>query len=184
MGIFCKYNVLLGNLPFTYNQLKKKILCVNEEFPSLFEVTGRAILPPGKTNSLRLDTCLGIFWMQYWDTLKPLYIIKCSIVLTMLLLRKSWGGCLSVMMLSYQCRHSHYKDKMVSLLSHLYMRNPYSWKDGLYIETGPCCLHCCPYNYRMLCHVGGQTLLRDTESISFWICDHGNLIWFEWSLVW
>ena len=38
---------------------------------------------------------------------------------------------------SYQYRSSHFKDKMVSRQSHLYNGNPDTWKDGLYVETGP-----------------------------------------------
>ena len=41
--------------------------------------------------------------------------------------------------LSYQYIYmdSHYKDKMVSWLSYLYNGDPHTWKDCLYIETGP-----------------------------------------------
>ena len=43
-------------------------------------------------------------------------------------------------MSSYKCRDSHYKDKTVWRLwplFHFYNGNPFTRKDGLYIETGP-----------------------------------------------
>ena len=40
-------------------------------------------------------------------------------------------------MLSYQDENFYYKDKMVPLLSYLCNLNPWTWKDGLYIETAP-----------------------------------------------
>ena len=45
------------------------------------------------------------------------------------------GACLNIKMSSDQYRYSHYKGETISLQSHLY--NSYTWKDGLYIETGP-----------------------------------------------
>ena len=36
-----------------------------------------------------------------------------------------------------QHRDSHHKDKTVSRLSYPYNGNPYTWKDGLFIETDP-----------------------------------------------
>ena len=47
-------------------------------------------------------------------------------------------GRLHVKMPSYQYRNPHCKDKMVSRPSYLYNENPYTQKDSLYIETGPC----------------------------------------------
>ena len=44
---------------------------------------------------------------------------------------------LNIMMLFFQYRNSHYKGKTVWWLSYLYNGNPYSRKDGLYIEMGP-----------------------------------------------
>ena len=49
------------------------------------------------------------------------------------------SGCLNIKMLSYPCGDSHSKNKMVSQPSHLYEGNPYTQKDGLYIEMGPWC---------------------------------------------
>ena len=46
------------------------------------------------------------------------------------------GGHLIMKTLSYQYRNSNYKDKMVSQPSYLHV-NPCTWKDSLYIETGP-----------------------------------------------
>ena len=56
------------------------------------------------------------------------------------LVNRGPGGCLNMNILSYQYRISHYKDKMVAQPSYLHNRNPHTWKDGLYIETGPCYL--------------------------------------------
>ena len=46
-------------------------------------------------------------------------------------------GLLNMKMSSYQYKNSHYEDKMVMRPSYLYNRNPCTWKDGHYIETGP-----------------------------------------------
>ena len=43
--------------------------------------------------------------------------------------------CFNIKM-SYQYRNSHHEDKMAIKLSYLYNGNPYTWKDGLYIEIG------------------------------------------------
>ena len=40
------------------------------------------------------------------------------------------------MKLSYQYKNFHYKDTTPPWQSYLYNWNPYSWKDGLHIETG------------------------------------------------
>ena len=43
-------------------------------------------------------------------------------------------------MSSYHYRDSHHKNEMVSRPSDLYDVDPYTRKDGLYIEMEPCCL--------------------------------------------
>ena len=47
------------------------------------------------------------------------------------------GACLDIKMLFHQYRNSHHKDKTVSRPSYLYHGNHHTWKDHLYIETGP-----------------------------------------------
>ena len=51
---------------------------------------------------------------------------------------KTWltGTGFNIKMI-WQSRYSLYKDKTVSRPSYLYNRNPYTWKDDLYIETWP-----------------------------------------------
>ena len=46
-------------------------------------------------------------------------------------------GRLSVQTPDYQHRNSHYKYKTVASQSYLYNGSLYTWKGGLYIETGP-----------------------------------------------
>ena len=48
------------------------------------------------------------------------------------------GGCLNIKMLSHQYRDSHLLNKMVSKPSYLYNGNPHTWKNCIYIKTGPC----------------------------------------------
>ena len=55
-----------------------------------------------------------------------------------------YQGHLSVKMPSYQCKTSHHKEKTFILSSYLYNRNPYIYKDGLYIETDPRNCPCWP----------------------------------------
>ena len=43
--------------------------------------------------------------------------------------------------LSYQYNNPHVKGKTVLRLSYRYHGNPHTWKDDLYIETGPDILH-------------------------------------------
>ena len=51
-------------------------------------------------------------------------------------LKQTPGSCLDIKM-SYQYRNSHYKDITISWMFYIFNANPYTWKDGLYIETGP-----------------------------------------------
>ena len=44
---------------------------------------------------------------------------------------------LNIQLPSHQYRDFCYKDKMVAWQSYLYNENPHTWKDDLYIETGP-----------------------------------------------
>ena len=46
-------------------------------------------------------------------------------------------GRFNIDMLSYQYRDSHHKDKTASRPSYLYDRSTYTYKDSLYLETGP-----------------------------------------------
>ena len=50
------------------------------------------------------------------------------------------GRCLNITILSYQYRDPHVKYKMFMRPFYLKHGNPQAWKDGLYIETGPCCV--------------------------------------------
>ena len=50
---------------------------------------------------------------------------------------RNQGPRLNIEMTSYQYRDSHYKDKTVSRQSYLHNGNSHTWKDRLYIETGP-----------------------------------------------
>ena len=47
------------------------------------------------------------------------------------------GGHVNIKMLFHQHRDSYHKDKTVSRPSYLYNRNLHTWKDGIYIGTGP-----------------------------------------------
>ena len=47
------------------------------------------------------------------------------------------GDRINIKMQSYQYRDPYVKDKTVSRPSYLLHGNPHTWKDGLYIETGP-----------------------------------------------
>ena len=51
------------------------------------------------------------------------------------------GSFFGIKIPSSSCRYndSHYKDKMVMVMSYLYKGNSYTWKDVLYIEVYPCC---------------------------------------------
>ena len=83
-----------------------------------------------------------INWLS-WDTIHSPNAIWPSLMLTgwifglegqvFSLLRTL--GEFSLKMLSYPYRNFYYKDKTVS--SYFYNENPFSWKDGLYIETDP-----------------------------------------------
>ena len=42
------------------------------------------------------------------------------------------GGCFYIKMSSHQYWNSHYKDKMISQPSYLYVWNPHIWKEPLY----------------------------------------------------
>ena len=44
---------------------------------------------------------------------------------------------LNIKIPSHQCRDSHCKDKRVSRPSYINNGNPHTWKDCLYVETGP-----------------------------------------------
>ena len=59
------------------------------------------------------------------------------IILSINDISESAGACPNIKMLSYQYRDFHYKDRMLSLSSHLHSGIPFTWKDSLYIETGP-----------------------------------------------
>ena len=62
-------------------------------------------------------------------------------------------GRLNIKM-AYQYRNSYYKDKTVSLPSHLYNENTHLWKDGLFIETGPTLMerqNCVQWLWSKLC---------------------------------
>ena len=48
------------------------------------------------------------------------------------------GDCFNIK-ISYHYWNSHHKDETVSQLFYLYNGKPYTWKEGLYIETGPWC---------------------------------------------
>ena len=50
---------------------------------------------------------------------------------------KGSGARLNTKMSSYQYRNSRYKDNTISRPSYLYNGNLHTWKDSLYIETGP-----------------------------------------------
>ena len=65
------------------------------------------------------------------------YWVYATIITTVLYALSDLGGRLSIKITSYQYMDSHFKDKTVSRPSYLYNGNLHTWKDGLYIETGP-----------------------------------------------
>ena len=84
-------------------------------------------------NTLHMLTVSSIL---YLICLNDMFSQMCEKLCMPLVELESWEG-LNIKMVSYQCRDPRDEDTMVSWLFYLHNGNPHTWKDGLYIETGP-----------------------------------------------
>ena len=80
------------------------------------------------------------------------------------------GGCLNIKMQTYQDNDFHYKDKIVSWPSCPYNGNIHTWKDSLYIETGPW-FHRCALQWHQMSIMTSQIFGNSTicsTAFSYW----------------
>ena len=121
-------------------QQRHIVMCINQQIDTflvgfIFLSTGMTPVPNLLLTDLEEHDFVGICSLYHSLTVNK----SCGLSQY----KDAWvvgWGCLSTKMLMctlfYQSRDPHDKDKTISQLSYLYLGNPYTRRDGLYIETG------------------------------------------------
>ena len=97
-----------------------------------------------------------------------------------MLVKGTPGGRLNIRM-PYQNINSHYKDKTVSQPSYLYNWNSFTWKDYLYIETGPGIYMAIVFLFNWWRIYASVMWVRVGSANGFVACSAPTLTWTPWN---